>query len=70
MKKPPQVYINKNLHSYSWCRIYDQYTGDDLGHFSCFYKATQFINENNLAISYLSDHRKQGGQSWGVRPRS
>ena len=70
MSKPKEVYINKHQYSFSWCRIYDQYTDKELGHFNCFYQATEFINKNNLAITYVTDHRKQGGQSWGVRARS
>lgn len=65
-----QEYVNNHNLKYTWCRLYELEHGQEIARFDCFYKATEYINNNNLNIVYLENHIKQKGQSWGVRPRS
>jgi len=64
-----QTYINNASLKFNWVKMYDYESGGDLGQFNCFYKATQFIEENNYSVVNVTDRLKQGGQLWGLRKK-
>lgn len=63
------TYINSSKMKFTWVKLYDADTGDDLALFDCFYLATDFIVQNDYAIIHVTDRHKQSGQHWGIRKR-
>ena len=64
-----QTYINTPEMKFTWVKVYDADTGDDLAQFDCFYLATDFIVQGDYAIIHVKDRHKQSGQLWGIRKR-
>jgi hypothetical protein len=65
-----QEYTNTPQLKFSWVKLYDADSGEDLARFDCFYQATEYVVSNDCAIIHVTDRTKQGGQLWGLRKRS
>lgn len=64
-----EAYINKPQLKFTWVKLYDADSGEDLATFDSFYLATEFVVQGDYAIISVNDRARQSGQHWGLRKR-